>query len=146
MMEYRISQHLALGEGWVPKRRMGDVSQALLRADEKTKTTFPSAIESIPTKEVRPTYFITNKFNIGAQNIVESYGVARYKEINPAVFTIITLPFLFAVMFGDVGHGSMMTMFGLSMVLFEKQLGKSELNEVFLLLFFFFFFPLLRAL
>ena len=32
------------------------------------------------------------------------YGVPRYKEANPMIFTIVTFPFLFGVMFGDVGH------------------------------------------
>ena len=40
----------------------------------------------------------------------------------PALFTIITFPFLFGVMFGDAGHGTIMFMFALGLILFEKRL------------------------
>jgi len=61
---------------------------------------------------------------------VESYGVAHYREANPTVFTIITFPFLFAVMFGDVGHGILMTLAAAFFVLKEKELAKGPLNEM----------------
>lgn len=43
---------------------------------------------------------------------MNTYGVPMYKEINPAVFAIVTFPFLFGVMFGDVGHGSLLFFVG----------------------------------
>ena len=46
------------------------------------------------------------------------------------VFTIVTFPFLFAVMFGDVGHGFLMLLFALYLVLNEKALGRTTLNEM----------------
>ncbi len=66
-----------------------------------------------------------------APQIVDAYGVAKYREVNPAVLTIVTFPFLFAVMFGDVGHGTLMLCFALYMVLSERALLRQQLNEIF---------------
>ncbi|CAI5666787.1 unnamed protein product [Oreochromis niloticus] len=64
-------------------------------------------------------------------SIVEAYGVGDYREVSPAPYTIITFPFLFAVMFGDLGHGMVMSLFALWMVLMEKkQKKKRSSNEI----------------
>ncbi len=47
-------------------------------------------------------------------------------SLPPAPYTIITFPFLFAVMFGDAGHGLIMASFALLLIIFEKKLAKSD--------------------
>ena len=58
-----------------------------------------------------PTKIMTNEFLEPFQSIVNTYGVPEYKEVNPAYFTIVTFPFLFGVMFGDVAHGGLLFLF-----------------------------------
>ena len=45
--------------------------------------------------------------------MLTAFGVPHYQEANPAFFNVITFPFLFVVMFGDIGHGLVLLGFGL---------------------------------
>jgi V-type H+-transporting ATPase subunit a len=58
-------------------------------------------LQPLVTTDPPPTYHKTTLFTTCFQAIVDAYGVARYREVNPGVFTIVTFPFLFAVMFGE---------------------------------------------
>ena len=46
-----------------------------------------------------------------------------YKEINPALFAIVTFPFLFGVMFGDIMHGIMLFVFASGLCFVERKPG-----------------------
>lgn len=53
-----------------------------------------------------------------------------YHEANPTVFSIVTFPFLFAVMFGDYGHGSLLLLVGTLLVLGNERLKNSPISGV----------------
>jgi V-type H+-transporting ATPase subunit a len=57
-------------------------------------------------------------------NVFKWLGVCSFYFSAP--YTIITFPFLFAVMFGDLGHGMIMAIFGAWMVLREKPLAAKK--------------------
>uniref|UniRef100_T1GG72 V-type proton ATPase subunit a n=1 Tax=Megaselia scalaris TaxID=36166 RepID=T1GG72_MEGSC len=84
---------------------------------------------------IPPTYLKVNKFTKAFQAIVDAYGVPNYKELNPAPYTIITFPFLFAVMFGDWGHGLIVFCLSLYLIFNEKNIAKADLNDIFKIMF-----------
>ena len=57
---------------------------------------------------------------------MNTYGIPRYQELNPGLFTIITFPFLFGVMFGDILHGGILFIFGLYILLNAEKIKKQK--------------------
>ena len=116
------------GKGWILTSQVGKARSAIKRAHvqlhidnistfiEKAKGTWPTP----------PTHFQTNKYTVAFQQFVNTYGTPRYKEANPALFTAATFPFLFGVMYGDMGHGSCLALAGLYLILTEH---KAEARE-----------------
>jgi V-type H+-transporting ATPase subunit a len=80
---------------------------------------------------------------------MDSYGIASYQEVNPGLFTVVTFPFLFAVMFGDMGHGTLILLAAIYMIIKERKLARAELDEIsgtFFLYVVFYFFPVMALL
>uniref|UniRef100_A0A8C6PK18 V-type proton ATPase subunit a n=1 Tax=Nothobranchius furzeri TaxID=105023 RepID=A0A8C6PK18_NOTFU len=131
LCSFDVTNKCLIAEVWCPVNDIPELRRALEDGSRKSGATVPSFVNRIPTTDTPPTLIRTNKFTSGFQNIVDAYGVCSYREINPAPFTLITFPFLFAVMFGDLGHGVLMTLFAALMVLHENNRKlKNTRNEI----------------
>lgn len=131
-----VTDKCLIAEAWCPVSKLPELQSALREGGRKSGSGVDSFYNRLPSPTSPPTLFPLNSFTAGFQNIVEAYGVASYREVNPALYTIITFPFLFAVMFGDVGHGLLMTLAALWMVLEEKDPKlKSNNNEIWKMMF-----------
>ncbi|KPP72152.1 V-type proton ATPase 116 kDa subunit a-like [Scleropages formosus] len=131
-----VTDKCLIAEAWCPVSQLPALQNALREGTRKSGNSVDSFYNRLPAAASPPTLFTTNSFTAGFQNIVDAYGVAMYREVNPAVYTIITFPFLFAVMFGDVGHGLLMTLAALWMVLEEKDPKlRNNTNEIWRMMF-----------
>lgn len=126
-----VTNKCLVAEGWLPKSDLQIINDVLIKCSRESGCNVESFINVIETNEAPPTFNRNSRFTQGFQNLIDSYGISSYREANPALYTIITFPFLFAVMFGDMGHGTILSLFGIWMVATEKQhLLKKSTNEI----------------
>ncbi|KAJ2688047.1 H(+)-transporting V0 sector ATPase subunit a, partial [Coemansia spiralis] len=110
LFNYDANRNCLIAEGWCATNDIPAIQSALHLATEDAGSNVPTVLQELRTTKEPPTFIRTNKFTDGFQNIVDAYGVPKAGEVNPGLFTCITFPFLFALMFGDLGHGFLMTL------------------------------------
>jgi V-type H+-transporting ATPase subunit a len=101
---------------WYPVSEQKNIEAALKSIDSADKGILVSR-DSAPAGSMPPTYIRSNDFTAPWQEVVDTYGIPKYQEANPAVFTTITFPFIFGMMYGDIGHGTLLFCFGLFLVM-----------------------------
>ena len=127
-----LRENFVDGRVWIPQNKLDLIEQTLnnLFKDKENKINASlTDIENEPNINP-PTLIITNEFTSVPQLIVDTYGTPRYKEINPGYFTIITFPFLFGVMFGDIGHSLFLLCLSIYLFIQNKSLSKSSNSMV----------------
>lgn len=129
--KFEVSENFIFGYFWSTHYDKMEVMDQFLRLSMTEAQFIGVEIKKITTEMLPPTKFSTNDVIRPSQQIVNTYGVPRYKEINPAVFTVASFPFLFGVMFGDMGHGAILLAFAILIVMSKSQkTTKSFFSEV----------------
>ncbi|CAH1442863.1 unnamed protein product [Lactuca virosa] len=129
-LSFDVTKKCLVAEGWCPVFATSQIQNALQKATIDSNSQVGAIFEILHAKESPPTYFRTNKFTSAFQEIVDAYGVAKYREANPGLYTIVTFPFLFAVMFGDWGHGICLFLATLFLIIREKKYSSQKLGDI----------------
>ncbi|KAF2643539.1 V0/A0 complex, 116-kDa subunit of ATPase [Massarina eburnea CBS 473.64] len=133
---YDHQRKTLIAEAWAPTNSLGLIKSTLADVNDRAGLSVPTIVNQIKTTKTPPTYFKTNRFTLAFQTIIDAYGTIKYREVNPALPAIVTFPFMFAVMFGDAGHGVILLSAALAMIYFERRLQRSKLDELFSMIFY----------
>ena len=116
-----------IGDIWIPQIHFNILNKKIKDlVKENEDILLPNFHESDNYESKVRTYFQTDDFVYPFQSIVDTYGIPRYKEINPGLFSIITFPFLFGIMFGDIGHGLLLSLLSLYITINFNKIKESD--------------------
>ena len=116
-----------IGDVWIPQISFEYLNNKMKELiNENEDMILPGFHESDNNESKVRTFFQIDDFVYPFQAVVDTYGIPRYKEVNPGLFSIITFPFLFGIMFGDIGHGLLLTLLSLYIVLNRKKINNSN--------------------
>ena len=116
-----------IGDVWIPETAFDNLNNKikdLIKDNEDIL--LPEFYDSDNSNAKLRTYFQMDDFVYPFQTIVDTYGIPRYKEVNPGLFSIISFPFLFGIMFGDIGHGFLLLLFSLYIELNSEKIKNSD--------------------
>ncbi len=100
MAKFGFTENALVLEGWVPKKRLGQLSSAL--ADNTDGTTYVFETKS---DEHPPTLMENPRRARLFESFVRFYSVPQAAEIDPTLVFSFAFPIFFGFMLGDVGYG-----------------------------------------
>lgn len=110
---FKSCKTLLVGLVWVPNKYKDKFFERREEISRNHGISLHAVEREIDAELTIPTYFRECEFTTVAQMVVDQYEIPAYKEVNPGLFTSISFPFLFGVMFGDVFSGSLLLLAGL---------------------------------
>ncbi|MDK2372454.1 MAG: V-type ATPase 116kDa subunit family protein [Candidatus Korarchaeota archaeon] len=105
-----VGEEIAVISGWVPSSKIDDFERSIkdkLGNYVALELEEPKKGEGVPSKVklptiLRPVRLLTHRL----------YGLPSIRELDPTPITAIFFPLMFGMMYGDVGHGLTLALFG----------------------------------
>ncbi len=109
-------------EGWVP---VDDVDAVIEGVRSVTDDVCAFEVRKPSRHDTRvPTLLRNPSFLKPFESIINMYSPPSYGDIDPTIITAIIFPILFGLMFPDIGHGLLVFLLGLALMLAFRGLGK----------------------
>ena len=127
---YRKTERTYLFSGWLPSEKKEEVTKTLMEATEGRcylewhtphKGGDPEVPQQVPVQMKNPEAL--RPF----QSLVENYGIPTYGSIDPTPMVAVFYLAMFALMFGDVGHGVVVLLIGLIGIRMSRKKGKKTM-------------------
>ncbi|OHT03376.1 vacuolar ATPase transmembrane subunit [Tritrichomonas foetus] len=133
--------------GWIARRLYPELAHIVETARQMSGSPVPIQIQTVTAEQlleanekkprdqrkeiVVPTWIQKNNFLKGFQTLNDAYGIPNYDELNGGAFYCI-YPFLFAIMFGDVGHAIFYVLIAIAILLLDPIVKKKgiDLGEI----------------
>ena len=104
--------------GWIPTRNLKEILLKLEKDNVEYVVKKHDEVASTP-----PTKLKNNRLIRPFESIVNMYGIPNYTEMDPTWFVALTAFIMFGFMFGDIGHGLVVTIVGLILAKRKSSLG-----------------------
>ena len=117
--EFPRTETTVLVRGWAPAKAVAEARAALQQVTGGRFFLTAQDPSEVPDEEV-PVLLGHSWILRPFEMIVSGYGLPRYTELEPTLFVAISYVVMFGMMFGDAGHGAVLLLLGLGMVLGVK--------------------------
>lgn len=135
--KFKVDDKIMSAWIWVVEENMETLKRKITQII-KSNSNIKAYISEVSYEKLRivpPTFYKLSDITRPFQEIVDTYGVPRFHEVNPGFITLVSFPYLFGVMFGDIGHGGLLMLAGYMLIRFSdvwKQKGLAIVNYRFL--------------
>jgi V-type H+-transporting ATPase subunit a len=129
--DFERAEGTACYSGWMPKRFKDRLVPMKNAAQQASGTPRVISVLSSPAEEHRdlvvPSFIEENEFSTAFQTLNDAYGVPNYDELNGGAFYGM-YPFLFGVMFGDIGHAFFYVLAALALLVGSHIVKKKKID------------------